>query len=67
MTSICFARSSATDGTFSTAIFCRVSRSMFVSNRCSRGSARVIATPSRPARPTRPMRCTYASGADGTS
>ena len=35
-----------------------VTRSMFLSSRCSRGSARVIATPSRPARPTRPMRCT---------
>ena len=28
------------------------------SRRCSRGSASVMATPSRPARPTRPMRCT---------
>src|SRR5947208_16649430 len=33
-----------------------ISRSMLWSCRCSRGSARVMATPSRPARPTRPMR-----------
>ena len=45
----------------------RSTRSMVLSIRCSRGSARVIATPSRPARPTRPIRCTYDSGADGTS
>ena len=44
----------------------RSTRSIALSMRCSRGSARVIATPSRPARPTRPMRWTYASGAEGT-
>ena len=33
-------------------------RSMLASSLCSRGSASVIATPSRPARPTRPMRWT---------
>ena len=38
-------------GTFSTSICWPVTRWMFSSRRCSRGSARVMATPSRPARP----------------
>ena len=52
------ARRSATVGTLAISIFCFVARSMFFSCQCSRGSASVIATPSRPARPVRPMRWT---------
>ena len=52
------ARTSIGVGTVATSIFCLVRRSMLRSRRCSRGSASVIATPSRPARPVRPMRCT---------
>ena len=47
-----------TVGIFSMVMVWRVSRSMFPRRRCSRGSASVMAVPSRPARPTRPMRCT---------
>ena len=54
-------------GTVAIAIFCFITHSMFRSKRCSRGSASVIATPSRPARPVRPVRWTYASGDEGTS
>ena len=60
------ARRSATVGSVAMVIFWPVSRSIVLSMRCSRGSASVIATPSRPARPTRPMRWTYDSGAAGT-
>ena len=56
------ARRSATVGSFSIAIGCPVTRSIVLSMRCSRGSASVIATPSRPARPTRPMRCDVGLG-----
>jgi hypothetical protein len=47
---------SAIVGTFSMTIGCLVIRSIALSIRCSRGSARVTATPSRPARPTLPIR-----------
>ena len=53
-----FVRRSATVGTGITTILAFVSCSMFQSNRCSRGSMTVIATPSRPARPVRPIRWT---------
>ena len=55
-------RSSSTVGTEPTSNVRPTCRSIARRARVSRGSTRVIATPSRPARPTRPMRCTYCSG-----